>query len=345
MWNTHNFHNHNTEIYLNIENLAQKIEEDSYIYSCQKGWIVSTCPHCNRKYVRPLLCGRENCPTCGEYMGWLHRRRIARWWDKVMQMRDIGYIVITFPQEYWDRFLDKKMMNEFASYIRRKLKRMGVKRGLYCWHFSSDKKNFSIFYPHLNILIEFRYLEVWEKFKKDIAKWLSKKLSKEWKVVVANYQYYKNCSISKKIHLLKYLTRPTGRNLSDLVLDKFKGMHNYRWWGKWEKIRHEHEIELRDGYDSEIETKDEYEVDFDDYIEHNEYIEHKEVENEIDEERIEYDGMTEEDIINKGYCPFCGSKLKWRYKKTLKRYLFTKLTFEKVIGKTIIVRINNYGYG
>jgi len=225
-----------------VEEYIKALEKPPYIQqsSCQVGWVVGACKD-NHHWVKAIYCGVEWCDFCGADYSWLHLRRMARWFKKVLVMKDVGYMVITFPQEIQEKMKDRKELQKIRRYIIRKLKRMGKKRGLVRYHWSGDAKQLKEWFPHLNILFEGKY---WNKrklrnFKKEVKEWLEKeyKIKIKAKNIVIYYQYYRNCSLNKKYHLLAYITRSTMRwKDKELIKNVYYKFHNAVCWGKWDDI-------------------------------------------------------------------------------------------------------------
>ena len=89
---------------------------------------------CGREFHRPVWCGRESCPVCGEEYSQAHRRRFHRWfyWGLFLFEKfgyRMRYIVITLPFEVCLAFTMLppwkviKLLKEFSSFVRDWLKR------------------------------------------------------------------------------------------------------------------------------------------------------------------------------------------------------------------------------
>jgi hypothetical protein len=126
----------------------------------------------------------------------------------------VGYMVFTLPNEIraWllqDSARANMFMRAFQNYIRRKLQRQGVKRGMMRWHWMGDK-NEKRYHPHLNVLYSGRYF--WEKeeleaWREEIIAWMQQYTGIICKAVDIYNSYIK--SEVKIWHKVKYICRPT----------------------------------------------------------------------------------------------------------------------------------------
>ena len=220
-----------------------KDTEKAKIPGCCSGFLSFVCPCCGKKYFRALLCGKEWCPDCGQDNSWLHKRHMARWWDKVMQIKVLGYLVVTtsLQMRNYLQSLDVKahqmVLNEVRNYWVRKLKRELNTRGMVRWHWAGDDG--SRYAPHLNFLIDFGHIsqKTLTLWRLQFSDWLFKTYGVKTKVVI-NYRY---CSRKQdKIHILKYVTRSTMRKCPSVYLQSV--FHNYRnnvMFGRFDKEFHD----------------------------------------------------------------------------------------------------------
>lgn len=234
-----------TGIVLDYAQLYAKPHNDfNFIPSCSLGFIKGSCAG-GHKFAKLLLCGKEWCPDCGADGSMTHKRRVARWWGKVMSMPEMGYMVVTVPKECRASFKNKVVLSNFRTYLKRKLQRMGYDKGLIRYHWAGDDGY--TWHPHLNILIEEGYLSKAKmvELKEDLQTWFTKKfpMSLKGKKAKINLWYSYATPGEKfeahKIHKLKYITRSTFKNL-DTVKDidlvrVLKGYRTTSTWGKWEK--------------------------------------------------------------------------------------------------------------
>ncbi len=184
------------------------------LYGCHRGWIKGECEG-GHQYAKAVMCDKEWCPDCGKKNSNIHKRRVARWWRKIMSMQSVGYLVITIPEQFRNDFYNRDLLSAFRRYIIRKLKEDGFNKGLSRWHWAGSCKyckeegcencNYTgmsdIFKPHLNILIENGY----EPFVTDTNNWINRykqdiairmcKLINEHRIIEKAKQYAKdlNC--------------------------------------------------------------------------------------------------------------------------------------------------------
>lgn len=206
-------------------------KKKSYLDSIAK--TDTTCPRwvsfgvCEKghKIRKELYCGRDWCEVCGKDWSPAHQRRFARWLPKAMQMKSMGYFVITFPQEMRWRFKDLNYVQNTRRRIERLFKREGY-RGFSRWHWFGDE-NPGKFHPHLNFIIEAGYLENLEDLKRRMRRIIGEE-------VVINYEY--TSDPKKMIHILKYVTRPTftKKEWDQEFADSLYGFKNSSVFGKWE---------------------------------------------------------------------------------------------------------------
>jgi hypothetical protein len=111
-------------------------------------------------YVKRMYCQREYCSTCFRNGSIAHRRRVARlykrWYNHVHGWHTM---IFTIPAAWRER-MGKKQLSGGMSYIRRKFKRdyPGIK-GEMRWHFGGDQDHGMTWEPHLNVTIDWCWLE------------------------------------------------------------------------------------------------------------------------------------------------------------------------------------------
>lgn len=215
--------------------------------------VLSQCEKGIHKYAKKILCGKEWCPECGKNDSAYHKRKIVRILPKVLQIKEMGYIVIEFPEVYrklgrrgldpeseTDRFwcYSKKDLRETTNSVIKVLagkrtahkRRVGgyFKRGLLRWHWFGDKI-IGKYNPHMNILVDSGYMK-----EKELNK-LKDSLRNELNCpdLIVNYSYADEPA--KKYHLVKYITRSTfhDRNWDQYMSQEIYNFRNQRWWGEW----------------------------------------------------------------------------------------------------------------
>ena len=217
------------------------------LYKCSEGFLVgSTTPGQmdGRFYLKMLFCRKEWCPCCGSDYSIPHERRILALFNKVISTKKLGYLVVTVPKELREFFKDIKVLRDFKTYFKRKLKRTekiqngwktvpgkefkkscrvsfkpnyitreGYKYGFIRYHYAGEDG--TEYKPHLNILIPEGYLKtaILDQWKKDLVSWFITyfNIDPEIFTPVGNiyYQYCQPEQTGKKIHWLKYITRST----------------------------------------------------------------------------------------------------------------------------------------
>lgn len=225
----------------------EKIDNDDDI-KCRVGWIKGECEN-GHPFVKALLCGREWCDVCGKDGSMAHKRRMARWWGKIMQMGGFGYLVITIPDELREFFKNVDNLRALRRYWVRKLVREGYKRGLARWHWGSEKQ-IGRWNPHLNMIFDGGWVQKvdLERWREEYRGWLVKFLGVAVDRVVINYQY--RYTKKHKIHKLKYITRATLRWFDPDLASLLYGFNTSVTWGA-KYFNKEFKDEYRDGKDKE----------------------------------------------------------------------------------------------
>jgi hypothetical protein len=163
---------HYPELYDRVNNGNSSFPEltrlpGTIIQPCVTSFLRGSCPN-GHFFVKALVCGKEWCPDCGKENSIIHKRRMERWWGKIMQMKKVGYLVITIPEQLREIFKNEDNLKEWRKYLTRKLQRLGYDRGLSRFHWAGDcpiceghgcrvcyfTGGDSEYKPHLNILIE-----------------------------------------------------------------------------------------------------------------------------------------------------------------------------------------------
>ena len=202
---------------------------------CPGHYITAQCENGHR-FAKKLCCGREWCPTCGAKESDVHLRRFARWVPKIEQMKSMGYLVFTIPEELRWRYRKKAALTRLAKLITNgdksnhlsgMLKEMGFGRGLARWHFFGDEGD--RYHPHLNVIIDAGYLprKKLELIRRRFAEILGVELA------VVNYSYTRNQA--KMVHAAKYVTRATFLDYEwdSRMAEELYNFRNQRSWGDW----------------------------------------------------------------------------------------------------------------
>lgn len=204
-----------------FEEIARVKGSEDGKYLCGSWALVGRCA-CGRTYAKRLVCGREWCPDCREVSA---GRRLARWLPKAQQMDCIGYMVITFPRGSRPR--SKEGLRRLRRKIVRGLKYLGFKRGLSRWHYFGESGE--EWHPHLNLLLDHGHLSpvLLSKIKSMVAR------ASGCSMCVVNYRYSR--LVGKKMHMLKYVCRPTFLEKSwdpQMAWELYRFNNNHSW-GVW----------------------------------------------------------------------------------------------------------------
>ena len=218
-----------------LDTIANVVTSTGLPAKCPGYFVVGQCENGHR-FAKELYCGREWCPVCGEDESPAHMRRFARWVGKVQQLRTVGYLVFTLPEEVRSRYRSKAKLNELTKRVtggdksRRiegMLKGMGFDRGLARWHWFGETPG--KWHPHLNVIVESGHLT--HSQLRSIRRAYAGILGVD--VAVVNYSYAK--VVPKMVHVLKYVTRATFRDYTwdERMAARLYNFRNMRSWGSW----------------------------------------------------------------------------------------------------------------
>jgi hypothetical protein len=181
--------------------------------------------------------------------------------------KNLGYLVITCPEIYRREMENPKNLKAWKEFWKRKLKRTevihlepiharhvktgrmrkvpqsivrkGISRGIIRYHWCGDDGK--TFKPHLNILIPKGYIDerILETWRRQNAAWFMKEF-RTGEMPTGNLYYQYTKSPAKKLHILRYVTRATFRELTPdnmhLTGEKsLKGFRNTTCFGKFRK--------------------------------------------------------------------------------------------------------------
>ena len=208
---------------------------------CPDYAVTGQCAAKDHDFAKEIICNREWCRFCGSNNGKAHQRRKAGWLPRAMQMREMGYFVIPIPPELRTKFRDPKVLSVFGKAMKRVMKYHGFARGLRRWHwFGEDHPGEGLqgdglppYHPHLNMLVEAGWLSSskLEAIRRSVAKVLKVDLAR----VVVNYSYTKPGQVSRMLHMVKYVLRPTFEHWEwdQEMAYKLLGFRNSLSWGTW----------------------------------------------------------------------------------------------------------------
>ncbi len=216
--------------------------------ACSPGFITGHCKTDHgHKFMRSLQCGREYCPDCGRDGSPIHSRRINRWMPKVKTMQSVGYLVITVPPACRLAFHSKAVLSDFRMLLRKKLVRMGYKRGLMRWHYYGDCSSCNgkgcaacnntgagkKWHPHLNVLIEASWMDL--KDMTEIKAWAQQYFNRHSKGAPApvNMHYSFAANENEAVNRVKYITRSTFRIYNAATAKMLYKYNSTSCWGKW----------------------------------------------------------------------------------------------------------------
>lgn len=204
---------------------------------CGKGFIVGECCK-GHKWAKRIYCMREDCEICGKKGGELQKRRINRSLPNYIIMINegpIGFLVITFPDEYRESLKCKKFLGKTRRYSIRKLTREWKVRGISVWHWASER-NPGKYHPHLNFLISGGIVKINNGYiMKEVLKKFRKDFMRRFKLenIVIKYHYLTNSK--EKMGKLRYVLRPTFSSQDEMDYEQIKGYKNIVWFGTFPK--------------------------------------------------------------------------------------------------------------
>lgn len=297
---------------MEAQNLPAGTSQKTHSGKCGSWAIMTECSgEQAHKFVKRLVCGLEWCPECGKDGSPAHLRRIARWLPKARQIRDMGYLVIEFPDDFRMSLLNKDLLKVMADKTIKVLagKRMGRRgrvggyfsRGLLRWHWFGDICTHEKRKSDNLVVCKLSGKVCPNKHKTECPKFVNSGKFNPHLNILVDGEYldnlddikqslraglgvpdlivrYNYCDTpAQKYHKVRYITRATFTNydwspeLAD-VLYKFR---NIRWWGKWDG-----------GPEWDI--------------------------HRVDDEQADIKALEALEKLGSGICPICGSPLcKW----------------------------------
>lgn len=153
---------------------------------CSPGYVRGSCKN-GHHFANLQFCGKEYCKDCSRDGSPIHQRRVNKWFAKVTEWNEMGYLVITIPEDLRILFYDKNVLRDFRQKALRKLKEdFHIEKGLARYHWFGDcihcaGKGCSdcagsgagdTFYPHLNILFPSGYIDRIEEYLQPLKKWM-----------------------------------------------------------------------------------------------------------------------------------------------------------------------------
>jgi hypothetical protein len=152
----------------------------------------------------------------------------------MQQVGSLGYLVLTIPPEVRANYRTKKALGQVGTAVKRLLKRGGFSRGLRRWHFFGDQvgQEPPQYHPHLNCLVEGGHVS------KSKLEALKRGCAAILGVPVerVNLRYRYATTVPAKLHRIKYVLRSTFKNWrwDPGLAHELVGFRNSSWWGRWE---------------------------------------------------------------------------------------------------------------
>jgi len=163
----------------------------------------------NHQVAKPLLCGREWCPSCGQKDSFSHKTRTSRMLRRAKQFETMNYWIIEMPIASRYLLRSKFAWREFKNLVLMVLKEFGFDRQVWRYHwFGDDDPVRRGWNPHLNILTDGGYLPD-KKF--EALKSRLRYLLGEPKLIVRK-EY--RATPAEMMHTVKYVCRATFRDRS-----------------------------------------------------------------------------------------------------------------------------------
>lgn len=215
------------------------------MFTCGDGPKWAVVGECSRgdMLAKAVVCGREWCRTCGEKDSVAHKRRVARWLPKALQMDRMGYFVFTMPPAIRDGYRGRHELARVGRSMTGLMKRNGFDRGLRRWHTFGDRPTDGVplFNPHLNVLVDAGHLEPGKL----------ESVKRGWRKILGIHcrcgdpglacrcvdMYYQWTDVAaEKMHRVKYLTRATFTdvNWDEKLAVALIGWRSCQTWGGWD---------------------------------------------------------------------------------------------------------------
>lgn len=211
--------------------------------TCPQGYVHGTCSN-GHHFAKEIYCGREWCPTCGEFLSATHKRRIARWIPKGYKFSNMCYLVFTIPIELRKYYMSKQRLNYLIRRITSGIKsgegqcegiltKLGYDFGLARFHLFGTLSH--VYNPHLNVLIE-------GNSRGRIPKKHLALLKKQWANLLGcqtvSVRAEPRIGIGRMYHSIEYISRPVWLNQEwyPELIDEFRGWKQFRTWGNFKEL-------------------------------------------------------------------------------------------------------------
>ena len=226
-------------------------------------------------YVKKINCKKQWCPKCGGKGGHIHKSRMHSVLSRVdVNQYHMAQHVLTVPDVERDFFQSRENLSKLANASKRfaekfygepvfdkegHVKRYKLKKGVISYlHVFGDKEP-GVFKPHINLHV---FEDKRKKMKLDKAVldamrayWLKemKALTGNKELSVVDVHYSFRMSAKKKMHAIKYMSRPWSaedyaaikdEELKKLLVIELKGFLYLRFWGSLANCKYKDEMSL-----------------------------------------------------------------------------------------------------
>ena len=226
-------------------------------------------------YLKKIHCKKQWCPECGGKGGRIHKSRIHSILSRVdVDKYHMAQNVLTVPDVAREIFKSREFLSKLAAASKRfaekfygepvfdkygHVKRYQLKKGVISYlHVFGDKEP-GVFKPHINLHV-FEDKRTKMKLDKAVldamrAYWLKemKALTGNKELSVVDVHYSFRMSAKKKMHAIKYMSRPWSaedyaaiedEDLKRLLVVGMKGFLYLRFWGSLANCRYRDEMSL-----------------------------------------------------------------------------------------------------
>jgi hypothetical protein len=205
--------------------------------ACARKYLECELPSGDKIY-KAMYCGRDWCPTCGKRGSVVHRRRVGRLWHRWLTFKQWGYFVFTIAPEQRP-YINRDVLDKLATYLKRKFQAEGFEHGFERWHWAGEDG--TTWKPHINLILERGaigrtredFIRIMAQYREDWAQALVRIAGCPYVAGQVHYEWAKK--ISKAVHWLKYIYRPTYSGSDVSVINTINGFRNSRTWGKFAK--------------------------------------------------------------------------------------------------------------
>lgn len=223
---------------------------------CERSYIEFQGADTGDKYMKFLECMKFFCPQCGKKHGHIHNRRKKHLYEKIdtiggLDLYDMRQIVFTLPEDQRHLFKTRKGITAFVRMVKRIMEKEFPDRPMIEYFHAFGDEDPGKYHPHVNIHVlepkgtplfisAEKLARIKAKFKKALLGYGCRNIP----VVNIYYSYFTDKV--KKMHKLKYMSRPTpgyknkeaileDSELAMLFIVEMKGFQYIRYFGAWDK--------------------------------------------------------------------------------------------------------------